>query len=384
VRAAFHRYEAAALRIASARSLPQPTLQFGVFVQSVETRVGPQQARLSVAQSFPWPSTLVANGKAADAAAQAAASDLAASTLGVVREAAEAYWNLWEVRTTRALHIEHVEVMAGLTATVRSRVETGTASLADLQQVELSRARLADRIATMDADERARIAQLEALTGPLDPPHTPADPPLARPALDPTDLRQAVLAHPALASLEHRTTSAERTARAQKGNRLPGFTVGGDWLVTGEAPTTGVADSGKDAVQITAGVQVPLWQRGLSNASKAANHEALARRQDHRASTDRALAALTPTLTALADSERRVVTLEQTLLPLSEAAYASILGNYTVGDGSVAQPLLAQRDLLDLAVDLQHARADHQRAWARLHQLLGGPTPHTSVPDPAP
>ncbi|MGB1015568.1 MAG: hypothetical protein ACPG4T_15635, partial [Nannocystaceae bacterium] len=71
-----------------------------------------------------------------------------------------------------------------------------------------------------------------------------------------------------------------------------------------------------------------------------------------------------------------------TLLPQAESAYGSVLGAYTTGQGSVAQTLLLQRDLLALRIELERAHADYARAWARLQQVTGrelhrAPTPRT-------
>ena len=133
----------------------------------------------------------------------------------------------------------------------------------------------------------------------------------------------------------------------------------------------GVADSGKDAVVVGAGMRLPLWQGSYADAIAAARAEARAQRADQRAQTDRALAELESALAALRDAARRVERYRNTLLPQAEAAYASVLGAYASGRGSVAQTLLAQRDLLDLRVDIERARADHARAWARLEQVTG-------------
>ena len=54
----FLEYQAALERVPQVGSLPDPQVSFGYFIQPVETRVGPQQARLSVMQMFPWFGTL--------------------------------------------------------------------------------------------------------------------------------------------------------------------------------------------------------------------------------------------------------------------------------------------------------------------------------------
>ena len=53
VEAAYQRWVAAAERLPQVRSLPDPRVNFGFFLDEVETRTGAQQARVGVSQSFP-------------------------------------------------------------------------------------------------------------------------------------------------------------------------------------------------------------------------------------------------------------------------------------------------------------------------------------------
>jgi outer membrane protein TolC len=186
------------------------------------------------------------------------------------------------------------------------------------------------------------------------------------------DLVAQALAHPRLAALDARARAAEHRARALGGRRLPDVTVGADWIVTGPAVDPAMPDSGKDAVSVGVGVRVPLWQGTYGHeveGARAAQQAALAMQ---RAEGDQIASDVAGLVAVVQDSSRRVERIEATLLPQAEAAYGSVLGDYAVGGSGLAQALLAQRDLLDLAVDLQSARASHQRAWARLHALVGG------------
>ena len=379
VRAAFLRWESAVHRVARARTLPEPTLGFGVFAQSVETRVGPQQARISLQQAFPWPTTLTAGGKAASAEARAHESMLEATSLKVARRVAVAFWSLWEVRATRALHREHLEIIAGLSEAVRAQVAVGGATLADLQQVDLSRARLEDAIRSMDERERAAEADLLAAIGSRTPRTLPttSEPQLARP--ESSDLEEAVLRHPALTSLAHRTDAADARARAVGASRLPSVTLGADWIVTGPAAMPDTLDSGKDAIVAGVGLRVPLWQGTYGHDVAAERAVAQSRRAEQQADGDRALAALEGALSQIRDSERRVTVLSETLLPQAESAYESVLGSYIVGQSDVAQTLLSQRDLLDLGVERATASADHQRAWSQLDHLVGSEVPRVPI-----
>ncbi len=60
LKARFNEYLAALEVAPQVKSLPDPQLAFGYFIQPVETRVGPQQFKISVSQMFPWFGTLKA------------------------------------------------------------------------------------------------------------------------------------------------------------------------------------------------------------------------------------------------------------------------------------------------------------------------------------
>ena len=65
LRASFERWRAATMRISRARRIPEPIIKYSYFVRSVETRVGPQEHKLSLMQAFPWPTALSAGADAA-------------------------------------------------------------------------------------------------------------------------------------------------------------------------------------------------------------------------------------------------------------------------------------------------------------------------------
>jgi outer membrane protein, heavy metal efflux system len=374
IRAGFERWQASVHRISRARQLPEPTIAFGYFVQSVETRVGPQRARISLQQAFPWPTKLTAGADAASAQARAMQRRFEAQALSVTQRVAAAYWALWQIRTTKAIRGEHLILIRGLSETVGARMSTGAATLADLQQIDLAAARIEDNIRGMDEAERGAEAQLRAaigLTSDVPVPTREAPGAATLPADPPEALTSSVRAHPKIESLGFLAEASEATAQAESAERLPSFTVGADWIITGDAAMPGVEGSGRDAVVVGGGMRIPLWQTSYSESAAAAEAEARAQLAEQRSLIDRAQAELASTLAHLRDAARRVELYRMTLVPQAEAAYESVLGAYTVGRATVAQALLSQRDLLDLRIELEQARADHARSWARVEELVG-------------
>ncbi len=383
LRAAFERWQASVLQISRARRLPEPTISFSYFIRSVETRVGPQRAKLGLEQSFPWPSKLGAGAGAAASLARAKQLEFEAKALEIQARVTEAYWSLWLIRELRGIHREHLVIIRGLSETALGRLATGGATLADQQQIDLAAARLEDALLALDEREFAAAAELRAVTG-LDPgtatPTTDAPPSLSLPDPGVDELRSMVHEHPDVEAIGEAARAADELARAARADRFPSFSLRAEWVVTDPASTPGVPGSGQDAVAVGAGLRVPLWQRNYGEAERAAASTARARLADRDAAVDRALARLELQLSLVRDSARRHTLYANTLLPQAEAAYDSVLGSYATGRGSVAQALLSQRDLLELRIELVRSLAQHATAWAHLEFTVGASVARGEVP----
>ena len=119
IRAEFERWRAAVFSISRARRLPEPMIGYGFYIQSVETRVGPQRHRIGLSQTFPWPTKLTAGADAASAKARAAQRRFDAKVLATKKKVADAYWNLWLIEEQHRLKSEHDVVLETLAGTVR-------------------------------------------------------------------------------------------------------------------------------------------------------------------------------------------------------------------------------------------------------------------------
>ena len=373
IRMAFERWKAATLAVSRARRLPEPVIKYSYYVRSVETRVGPQQHRLSLEQWFPWPTKLTAAADAASAEARAEQERVNAEVLAVKEAVSRAYWRLWLIQEEHRLKTEHDVVLETLAGTVRGRVSTGAASLADLNQVELGVAVHHDHHGEHLEQERAASAELLRAIGSTEQvaelPVT-GSPGEGLPAQDIADLREAARRNPAVEALGLMATASDEHARAEAAERAPDLATGLNWIVTGEAPTP-VPGSGQDAVIVSAGLTLPLWGRNYKQSVGSARAEAAAHRAQRDAALQQADAAVAASLAAVRDSQRRIDLYRSTLIPQAETTFRSVLGGYRAGRSDVASALLAQRDLLELQLDLARSRARHAIAWAELEHVVG-------------
>lgn len=374
--ASYERWRASSLRISSARRLPEPMVMYAFYALPVQTRVGPQRHRVSAEQSFPWPTRLTAAADAQSARARAAQRRFEAQALALTRRVADAWWAVWFVRHARDVEREQLQILDGLSETLRARVETSQAGLSDLAQVDLTRSRIDDRIAELDEAEQSAEAALRGVIGApagVGLP-TPGDVSgIAIPDESRGALIEAVRLHPFLLAFELMAEANESQAAAFEADRFPRVTVGVDWIETGPAVMAGVQGSGDDALTVRVGVSIPLWQESYDDMQRSAEAEAAASRAEREHAEDAALAELEQALSDVRDSHRRVRLYRDTLLPQAQTTYESVMGAYAVGRATVAATLLAQRDLLELSLGLMRARAEHGRGWARLERVVGRP-----------
>lgn len=389
LRASFEQWRAALARPAQARKLPEPVLTYGGFIRAVETRVGPQRHRLGLMQWFPWPTRLTASGEAASYGALSAQQRFEAHALDVAAQVAQAYWKLWFIQKNQVVQRDQRTVLVSFSEQVRARLEAGGTGLSDLAQVDLSISRISDVIAGLGEAERSAAAELVRVIGAPDGTPTPIqperDPPAALlPALPENELKEAALAHPRIRAMASLTSAADERVRAAKGQRAPSFGVGLDWIVTGEAPDSATPGSGQDAVIGIVALQVPIWARAYRAAEEEARAEGAFYEARERSERDRAVAELEQSLADLRNEVRRVRLYQTTLVPQAETTYSSTLDGYQSGRASLAEVLMAERDLLELQLGLFDAHAKYGVFWAELERVVGRPIPTQSSEDAVP
>ncbi|MCA9709302.1 MAG: TolC family protein [Myxococcales bacterium] len=168
--------------------------------------------------------------------------------------------------------------------------------------------------------------------------------------------------------------AAGERVREARADRFPSLGVGVDWILTGPSTSaTPPPDSGKDAVAVSLSVRVPLW----APAYRASEDEARARGAALRAraldARNGVAADVRQQLARTHEDVRRVRVYRSTLVPQAETTLESVLGSYAAGRSTVAELLLAERELLALHDELHAAEADYGTHLAQLESAVGRP-----------
>lgn len=369
---AYQQYQAALQAIPQAEALPDPQLQAGYFLSPVETRVGPQQLRLSVSQSFPWFGTLDAQGEAARLKAKARQKAYQATKNNVYWQVKKAWYQLYHLQARIRVTEDNVAILASLERLANNKFKSGEASMVDVIRTEMDLAELEDQLARL-RDKKApyRQALAEAVNQPVDalPPMTDTLP-LKRLSATPSNLKDTLKKHnPKLQQLALETRSQSAAEKVAEKHAYPDFKLGMQYINTGERSAEGIPDNGQDAFMPNVSISIPINQQAYQAEQQEAAYRKDAASQQEKAKRNEFMTRLEEAYENYEDAQRRVA-LYREQVRRAQQALDILMTNYSSGN-DFEEILRMQQQRLDYELALAEARVDQNRSVARLRYLTG-------------
>ena len=355
------RYEAASHQIPQATALPDPRLQATHFVESVQTRTGPQKNVLTLNQGIPWPGTLKHRGEQASAQAEALWYAYHASQLQLVRAISEAYFDYAYQNKAIDITDENIRLLNELLPIVEEKVRVGgdLSSLLRLKievgQVQDRRERLFENKARIEASLRQLLA-----TG------TVSAPELHEPILRDWDkgalLVQMEAGNPDLQMAELKIRSALAARELARLKAMPELSIGINYIQTGEAVIPSVSGSGKDPWGVAFSMTMPL-NFGKNRAVRAEAASRIKANEAERLNTLNSLTSqLESSLIHYRDAGRRYRLYNNELIPLARQAWEISQTSYENGKAGILEVIENERSLLELQLEYWRAASD---IWKR-------------------
>nr|MBD3621654.1 TolC family protein [Sunxiuqinia sp.] len=137
LKARFDEYMAALEVGPQVKALPDPQVAFGYFIQPVETRVGPQQFKLSASQMFPWFGTLKAKENVAIQTAKAKYELFEESKSKLFNTVSNNYFNLYFNNKAIDITMENLDILHIFRKLAIIKVEAGLVSSVDEYRITI-------------------------------------------------------------------------------------------------------------------------------------------------------------------------------------------------------------------------------------------------------
>ncbi len=367
LQADYKRFEAAMEKLPQARSLPDPTLSFGYFLSPVETRVGPQQVRMSLSQLFPWFGTLRAQEAVAAKNAEYQFQRFQETKNALFFQVAKAYYPLYENARLQEIERENISLLTSYKTLTISNFENGKGAMTDVLRTEMRLREAEVNLSLLETEGSSLTQRFHTLLNrPKDTPITLDDslayplPTVQLPALDSAT-------HIGLAALRTKAAESQATAALARKQGMPKIGVGMDYVLVGQGPLM-FPDNGKNVFMPMLTFTLPVFREKYKAARREAefmeksfSEQVTNTHNQLQNSYEAALFVHTRQAELLALYEKQLETLRQ-MLRLLLTAYS----NEGAGFATVLQ---TQQEVLQYEKKKINALTQYYLSLAELHYL---------------
>ncbi len=369
-----NRYQAARASIDSAASLPNPRAQITHFVESIQTRTGPQRQALSLQQPIPWLGTLRSKREIAQSQSQALWHAYASLQFKTVDQVASAAIENAYLSKSIAIAEQNLQLLERLESIAEDKIKSG-GPLSDLLRLQLETEKLRDSLARQQSQLLANSAHLESAVG-----RTPSGSALSidwsAPApvqAEPEQWLAAIRQNaPQIATLRALLASQESRERLARMAKRPEFSLGLNYIRTGYALNPEMADSGKDPWAFMVGVSLPIWNKANNAIARQASFESDAVSAQIEELQLSLIAEGQSWIARLSDSQERLQRYQTKLIPLAQQAHEVTESAYRSDQATILDLIDTDRALLNLETEYWRAAADAWLARWKLATLSGG------------
>jgi outer membrane protein TolC len=362
----------AALEVApQVNGLPDPQAAFAYFISPVETRVGPQQFKISVSQMFPWFGTLQHKENIANQAAKTKYEAFLESKSSLFNEVRSNYYNLYFNRRAIEITRENIEILGSLKKLANIKVEAGKVSAVDEYRIEMEIGDMENHLALLrdnqhvlevlfinllNADGELTISIPEILWT--------HDIGLSKEQVWDTIYNNN---HQLLAlSLQQEGLTFRRELAEKTGK--PDFSIGLDYILVGQGENN---LAGTDAFAFPKiGITIPLYR----NKYRALVNEVIYLQEAKESEKTDKMNLLETILERswkdYMDSDRRTG-LYLTQQNLAAQSLKLLETEYATGNKNFEEILRMERKLLNYGLELEKARSDKQAAISFINYLMG-------------
>jgi outer membrane protein, heavy metal efflux system len=267
LQAVYKEYEAALQKVSQVNTLPDPVFSFGYFISPVETRVGPQQAKFSLTQMFPWFGTLKAQGDATALMAEAKYMDFIDARNQLYYRVAAAYYPLIELKYWISIEQENIRILESYKTIATQKFKNGAGSMVDALRVDIMLKDAQTNLSILRDKEKPLTTVFNKLLNRPENEIVQFNDSLQAEIVSEHFRKDSLIAsNPNLRALDLKVQAGKAAGFAAQKQGLPKLGVGLDYVIVGERTDVSLPDNGKDVLMPMVSISIPIF-RGKYKAS---------------------------------------------------------------------------------------------------------------------
>lgn len=368
----FNEYMAALERVPQVRALPDPTVAFSYFIQPIETRLGPQQAKISASQMFPWFGTLSTRENSAEGLAKAKFELFEEAKSKLFYDVKATYYNLFFTEKAIGIALKNIEILSSFKSLANIKVESGSASTVDAYRIEMEINDLENQLALLrdnstvlkvkfnkllNVDEATTIRIVDELLG-------------KNLISKQAELDSIMANNNALSSFDYQLEELEYRKTSALKEGMPQFSIGLEYALIGEENST-ASNAGQDAfVFPKVGLTIPLYRSKYKAKVQEAVYLQKAKTFE-KSDKQNTLTVLFESVWKDYQDANRRFSLYQEQTELAQKSLSILESNYVTNNMDFEEILRMERKLLRYELEMHKAVADKEAAIAFVKYLQG-------------
>ena len=369
LKAKYADFEAAMQKVTQVNSLPDPTFSFGYFISPVETRVGPQRAKVGLTQMFPWFGTLKTAGNVQALQAEAKYQEFINAKNELYMQVKSAWYPIYEVNQKILLQKENKDILSSYKQLATTGFKNDKGSMVDVIRVDIMIENTDTEIKLLQDQLRPLFIHFNKLLNRPDSIMVQVDQELNIVSVPLNYRKDSLLAnHPLLQSLDLKMQSAQEAEELSKKQGLPKFGVGLDYVFVGERTDMVVPDNGKNVIMPMVSMSIPIYRGKYKAATKEAQfkQEAIA---NYKTNTENTLVSNYEMAWYELDKARQLIELYRTQVSKTEQAISLLETAYSNSGKDFEEILRMQQELLKYQIATATATKAFYVALAKLDYL---------------
>lgn len=374
LKAKFSHYMASMEKINQVGSLPDPQVAFAVFILPVETRLGPQQGKISLSQAFPWFGLLDAKEDVATENAKAKYEIFEQCKSQLYFDVKKLYYRLYFVEQSKKTTLENIAILNTLQQLSIVKYESGTVGIVDELRVEMEINDLEYRLHQLEDIKKLFTVQFNNLLNIKEDNEVvvPEELESIELNIDKKLTSDSIVSNNHLIKqLEHRILSWKNRETVAKKAGAPKFMVGMDYIFIGENTMSSASDNGKDALLLPkVSFSIPLYRKKYNSMIKESmlNLESTSFEKDEKINMLESL--LEKNYIDHHDATDRII-LYKKQIALARQSLELLITAYSTDGKNFEELLRIEKRLLNYQLAIEKARTDAHISLAFIDYLMG-------------
>ena len=354
--------------------LPDPKVSLGYFISPVETRVGPQQAKISISQSMPWFGTLETKGMVFEEKAKAQLQLVDEVKNKLHFDVKSTWYELYELERIIELTKENLTILKIYDNLALSRYEVAQTSLVDVIRVQLQIKQNENELLALENQRIPLSAKFNSLLNRDTQSEIQISntlPTVNNPAYESHVVDSLFELTPRFQHLKYQKISVNRLQEVARLSGKPSFNLGLDYGMVARRTDMDVPDNGKNIFMPMVSFSLPLNRKKYQAMVKEQiiNQQKIEYQIENMKNDF--IVDLENIKNGMNDAERNIA-LYINQIQMASQALNILIVNYSSAGKDFEEILRMQQQILGYRIALEHARKDQYILKSKIEYLLAG------------